>query len=227
MRVSFILILLFTLSCASEKVRKPASVHSVLKVGEVDSKKSHVQIFPAVADEAGIWYYFFFQLKNAKGDFIDIDPSDIRVKSSKGDIIKFKQERFLTGRYYISLEKTAYVSSNELDFFVQGKPMKEKFKLAFNPPDKAFTKLKMVNHENYRMVFRLKLADNKNRPVEVPEKPEVQLQGNGTIDDMKHVGEGVWEFAVTYPEDNQIMYISVRAMGVFFPKMFRYQHVEK
>lgn len=228
MRVIFFSLLIFLIGCASERpVRKIASVDTIVKIGQVDLKKSSVQIFPAVAADDGLWYYFYVQLRDTDGKYIDADPSDIGLKTDKGKPVPFKLERLLVGRYYLTLEKTADISSVQMDFFIQGKKLKEQFKMQMRLPDKAHSKITIVKNTIERITFRLRLADKLNQPVEIPDRPEIILEGVGSVENIKHVHEGIWEFSLIYPNENQIMYFSVRAHGVYLNKLFRYQHVEK
>jgi hypothetical protein len=230
MRIGLILLLLLSVSCATKKVvveRKMAAISKVEKPAVFDPKQSWVNIFPAVVESDGLWYFFYVQLKDTEGKYIDCDPSEIALKTTSGKDIAFGFQRSFVGRYYLTLEKTALITSAEMDFFVKGKALKEQFKLNLGHPDKAHTKITILKHEQNKITFRLRLADKANQPVDLPEHPEVLMDGQGSIEDMKHVKEGVWEFSLIYPEENQIMYFSVRAQGVYLSNIFRYQHVEK
>lgn len=226
MSIRFILIVLFCLGCSTQKAqRNVASNSAPILPTEVDPEKSIVRIFPAVADEHGLWYYFYLQLKDRNGQFVDSD--DIKITTLKGEGIPFLKERIKSGRYYLTLEKNAGVSSAHLNVLAQGKILKEEFKLSFDYPHKSHSKIRLVQKENHVLKFQLNLRDEKNIPVAVSEQPEIFLEGMGIIKELNEVSQGTWEFTVVYPDENQIMYLSVRAMGVFLPKLFRYQHVEK
>lgn len=229
MSVYLFSLLIFITSCASPvKLRKPASMPTKIQIpAEMDHKKSMVQIFPAVAADNGIWYFFYLRLKDAKGNFVDCLPADIELRTQKGSVVEFKFQKILTGRYYLTLEKTAKISSAQLDFFVKGKPLKEQFQLSMRLPDKTKTTFKMLRNDRNEILFQMRLADKDNLPVETPDRPEILLEGEGSVEEMRHISEGVWEFKVIYPDENQIMYFSVRAHGVYLSKIFRYQHVEK
>lgn len=226
MSVRFFLILTLCLGCSTQKAqRNVASTLPIEVPTEVDPQKSLVRIFPAVASEHGLWYYFFLQLKDPKGRFVDSD--DIQIRNLKGEDVAFVKERVNSGRYYLTFQKVAGESSAHLNVLAQGKTLKEEFKLSFDYPHKKFSKIRLVQKENHVLKFQLSLRDEKNIPVGVRERPEIFLDGIGIIKELNEVTEGTWEFSVVYPDDNQIMYLSVRAMGVFLPKLFRYQHVEK
>lgn len=192
----------------------------------MDLKKSEVQIFPAVASDSGVWYYFYVQLKDQNGNYVDCAPGELTLATSKGEPILFEYERQLPGRYYLTVEKTVKISSYQLNFFVRKRPLKEKFKLHFSSPSKSKSRISILEKNNHHLKLQLKLVDEQNRPVQMPDQPEVMFEGLGYIEDIKQVGEGTWEFLVIYPDENQIMYFSVRAMGVFMPKIFRYHHVQ-
>jgi hypothetical protein len=228
MRPLLIFLILLTVGCASKAPeRSIASAIRAARPNIYDHTRSLAHIFPAVAADNGIWYYFYVETKNTYGRFYNIDPSEIEIKTHKGKKVAFKYEQILAGRYYLTLEKTVDVSSAELDIFVRGKALKEQFKLNMRQPDKANSTIKLVKISDNRLVFRLRLADKKNQPVEMPDKPEIILEGMANVEDVTHVSEGTWEFTVIYPEQNQIMYFSVRAMGVYLSNIYRYQHVEK
>lgn len=228
MRVGTYLILLFLISCASKKpVREIAYVNSAVENLGIDLSKSLVNIHPATAADNGVWYYFYIQLKNSDGKYVDTDLSDFKLKNSKGQSIDFKIERVLRGRYYITIEKTAEINSSQIDFFVKNKLLKEKLKLQMMTPSLVNTRLILVHDSNHRAVFRLKLLDKDNKPVELPDWPEIIIDGTATIEDLKHIGEGIWEFTVVYPEENLVLYFSVRALGTYFNNILRYQHIEK
>ncbi len=220
------LILLF--SCSSAELRAPASLEEIPSGQEkVDVAKSVVQFFPVLTDSREVPIYFFIQLKNARARFVDVNPTEIEVRSNSGKPVSGKLERLSAGRYYLFLDNLSQNPPGELDFYVQGRVMREQVKLKRERPDAAQSKLQVVGHEGHKIAFRLKLRDKKKRPVESPETPEIQLEGEASVEDMRYVGSGTWEFLVIYPETNQIIYVSVRAMGVFFPRLYRYQHVEK
>ncbi len=225
---SAIIFLLLLTSCASkEPLREVASFKVLSENKEVDLTKSLVNIYPATVADNGLWYFFYIQLKNSDGRYVDANLEDFVLKNDKGEKVDFKLDRVLTGRYYITIEKTADINSTKLNFFIKNKPLKEKLKLQMSTPSLANSKLVLVHDSNYRAVFRLKLADLQNKAVELPEMPEIIIDGTATIEDLKHVGEGAWEFTVVYSDENTILYFSVRAMGTYFNKILRYQHVEK
>ena len=87
----------------------------------------------------------------------------------------------------------------------------------------------MLSNSRHRVKFRLTLADKQGKGVEIPTIPEIIVEpgSSGDVENLEHIKEGVWEFTVHYPEHNIIMYINVRAHGVYLEKLYRFQHVEK
>lgn len=227
MKLLGFLFMLALFGCASPGGvdRKAASLEE--KYSDLDLQKSDVQIFPAIASEDGLWYYFYVQLKDKNGKYMDCDFSDITLKTTTGKLLTFKTEKLVPGRFYLTLEKTSGLDSSQIDFFVGGKPLKERFKLHQRIPDKAHTKIVVTGTERNRLILQLKLVDKTNRPVEVLDKPEIIMEGEGSVEDLKKLKEGLWEFSLNYPDENQIIYLSVRAQGVYLQNVFRYQHVEK
>lgn len=227
MRPLFLALIFLISACASDPERQARKIASLSRPVIYDHSKSLVQIFPAVSADDSIWYYFYVQTKDTFGRYTHIDPSDIVIKTRKGKTVPYKYEQVLGGRYYLTIEKTSEFSSAELDVFVRGKALKEQFKLNLHHPDKSHSSIRLVKNSRNKITFQLRLADKKNQPVEIPDKPEIILEGMGNVEDLKQVKEGTWEFSIIYPEQNQIMYFSVRAMGIYLSNLYRYQHVEK
>lgn len=221
---------MFSVSCALRAPeRKIANAEIPVKFGKHDSQRSLVQIFPATDVQKDAAFYLYVQLKDAQGKFVDARPAEFNLKTRKGHKIDFDFERVLDGRYYLTILKSERIESHEIDLFVQGKALKEQFKLQLKRPHEKFTKLKLLknNKHTHSQVFELRLADGKNRPLEVPEVPELVFEGPGQVAEAKHIREGIWHITVIYPDENHISYYGVRSMGVTFQKLYRYQHVEK
>lgn len=225
MSVRYFLILILCLGCSTQKAQRNVASEPVEISSIVDPLKSTVQIFPAVADSEAVWYYFYLQLKDKNSHYLD--SNDVVIKTNNGEIVLFQKQRIDRGRYYLTLEKKPGVSSTHLNVFVQGKPLKGEFRLSFKVPDKIYSQIKLVQNEDHQLKFELHLKDKLASPVAVKDTPEIVVDGEGDIVDLKEVREGVWQFSIVYPEENQILYLSVRTMGVYLPKIFRYQHVEK
>ena len=224
--VPFILFLLLVGCASPPALRKPSSEAS-FRFGEIDTLKSRVQIFPAIISNGELVHYFYLQLKDQEGKFVDCDPSEISPVTHKGQPIPFKYERLLTGRYYVTIPQSPDMNYGELNFFIKDKLLKEQFKLYLQQPDKSHAQVSLVKNDKNKMTLRLRLADKANRPVALPDTPEVLLDGLGFVEELKLIDEGIWEFSVIYPEQNQIMYFSIRAHGAYFERIFRYHHVEK
>lgn len=227
MRIIILILLMLSVSCALRAPQRHiANIDVAEKYGAHDSKRSLVQIFPS-QNLKEISFYLYVQLKDKNGKFVDAKPNEFQLKTRKGSKISFDFERVLVGRYYLSILKNQKIESHDLDLFVQGRVLKEQFKLQMNRPHEKHTKLKLLKNNRNLLHFELRLADSKNRPLEVPEKPEILLDGPGVVEEMKHIKEGVWQFKVKYPDENHITYFSVRSMGITFQKLYRYQHIEK
>ncbi|WPU65684.1 hypothetical protein [Peredibacter starrii] len=224
MRIGLFLLFVLLVSCAEAPLRRNPASESPVQLGEVSRSHSSVQLFPS-AENDSLTYYFYLQLKDSKGQFVDVSPSEIALKAKNKRPVKFKLERILNGRYYVIVEKSEHAKS--VDFVVQNQTLKEKVSLNFRQPDRRYSSISIKTKGEGKITFQLRLADKSNRPVLLPDQPEIVLEGRGEIEDLKHIQEGIWQFTVIYPEDNQIMYFSVRAQGVYLVNLLRYQHIEK
>lgn len=196
-------------------------------MGEVDFTRSRVLIYPAKEMEDDISYFLFLELKNSEGKYVDCDQKDLSIRHKKGKKIDFDFHRALVGRYYLKIEKEEDVKAKNIDLYYKDRALKEQFKVHLTKPHKSNTKITLVSNQEYRLTLRLRFADKNNHPIELPEAPEIWIDGQGIIEDVKHFKEGVWEFSIIFPDENQIMYISARAMGVSFRNLYRFQHIEK
>jgi hypothetical protein len=186
-----------------------------------------VQIFPSRDPDQNLAFYLFVQLKDDRGRFVDCPREDLSLVSSKGSKVLFRIERLQIGRYYLFIDNEEPIKSNQIDLLVQGKPLKELLKLHIQLPHKSHTILKKVRNTHHQLTLELRLADKDNRPVMGPEDPEILIEGYGIIHNLLPISEGVWQFTVDYPEENQIMYFSIRSMGILFKDLYRFQHIEK
>lgn len=227
--ILFILILLTFASCGHAPLsnRFPASFYNDVQYGDVEISQSSVKQFPPEI-EAGLYRYFFYvQLKDEQGDYIDRDKNEFKVINPKNQEVKFSFERILRGRYYLIIEKSGSMRSSELDFYIAGIKLKENLKIKLQHASRNHSNLKMISHTHHQVKFLLTLNDHKGRAVNVPFAPEIILDGNVEIKDLKPVKDGQWEFTVLHSEQNLLLYFSVRTQGAYFKNLFRFHHVEK
>ena len=194
-----------------------------MQYGEISFEKSFFQVFPSVVEDGTLKYYFYLQIRDAKGRYVDCESTDIVVKNKKGMKIPHTFERLMPGRYYVTLKE----AHNDLSFLVQGKKLLGKLQLTQDRPDRNFSSITLIEQKDSELRLRLKLSDKNNRPIKPTNPPEIILDGMGEVTELKPIQEGIWEFSIIYPEINQLLYISVRAQDAYFSNIYRYQHVEK
>ncbi len=223
--LSFILLLIFLVSCAEAPLRGPASVDTEFFFSEISLKKSIVKLFPPTIDAGGFHYYFYLQMRNDAGKYVDIDEREVEIRQSKKKI-SFKLERQLCGRYYLKVDTSKEIKDTHV--FIGGKQIPDQFKFSLARADKKMSKIKLLYKKRHRARFQLLIADAKGKGIEIPTLPEIIVEpgGSGEIEDLVHVKEGVWEFTMSYPQHNIVMYINVRAHGAYLDNLYRFQHVE-
>jgi len=223
-----LLIILFLSSCASHvKDRKPASIESQEVFGEVNFAKSNLKIFPPQFVEHEFFYYFFLELKNDRGEFIDCPESEIEVKNSQNQRQSFHLERVLRGRYYITIDEKSSGSNEKFNFYINNKLLKKSVKLNQAKIAREKSWLKPIFSTQNGIRFRLFLGDRSGRPVEPMISPDIIISGAAQVEDFQHIKEGVWEFNLSIPNYNQVIYLSVRAQGAYLADLYRIQHIEK
>lgn len=221
--------LFFLISCAHEHdghYRMPASYAEMVLYGDHDPKKSSVKIFPPEYLEKFTRYYYFVELKDEKGMYIDRDLHEIEVKVDKKKF-EVKVERVLRGRYYVILEDDKKISMGQLDFYVTGKKLRESFKLGLQPAHKSHTKMRKLRATKTRAKLELVLKDKNGKLVETPDGPEIVTDSQAEVSKLEHMGNGTWQVTLSYPRGNQLFYISVRSHGVEFKNLFRFQYIDK
>lgn len=222
--------LLFLIGCSHRSPeRNMASFYQDVQLGVVDPLKSVVKQFPPEVDGSVTRYYFYVQLLDDQGDYIDREQDDFQINEDHKQKVNFSFKRILRGRYYLILEKESEKSKGHLDFSVSGHSLSKQLKLPIKPPVRKHSHLKKVSEESNRVNFVLTLADAQAMPVDVYHSPEIILEGNhhGVMEGLERAGPGKWQFSVVYPEENQLIYLSIRSAGVYFKDLFRFQHVEK
>ena len=221
--VSLFFLILLT-SCAGTTPKRTPSAESFMRLGVVDLPKSRARLFPA--DKPGV-YNFYLELRDAAGDYVDCDQSEVEVLTRKKVGLPFAFERLLVGRYYLTIDEEAVGPVGLVEIAVRGERLPDKFKLIPQKPDAKFSKITLIENERNIMRLRLRIADAQNQTLDLQDRPEILFHGEGDVSELEEKGNGVWEFSVIYPEVNQIMYFSIRAQGTYIHRIFRYHHIEK
>jgi hypothetical protein len=182
----------------------------------IDPTHSRVQVFQA--DDHYPQQRYFLNVRNEKKQKIDIDEKLISVNA------KFNVRHISTGRYQLFFDKELK-SLSKTKFLVQGFPLKKEIqqKINYEPIQGNVVLVQKADHE---LTMRLKLENKQGKSLEPSNSPDILLEGGGHIYDIKRLQKGLWEFKVGLPEENQIIYINVRANGAQLDRLFRYQHVE-
>jgi hypothetical protein len=215
--------LLFLISCASRPSRTVASLAPVeIHTKEIDAKQSRVQAYYQDEKNPGK-QLFYLELRDAQNQLADAELTDFMLKSGKQKL-DFLVRRWAQGKYQVELPVAN--NSTGLQFLVQGKKLN--YQSAKLPsPDAASSRLEIISNLNHVLRMRLTLKDRTKNFLELKLPPEIILEGSGQISDLEKTGDGTWEFELSYPEENQIMYFSIRANGIYLERLLRYQHVEK
>lgn len=222
MKLFSLLFLLVLVSCASRTERRIAS-EEVIEIGEPALAKSQLRLYP-VENQEQRSHQFYLELRNEASKLVDIDPREIQVKF-KGREVPFEIHRITKGKYQLEVTND-FSEVVQLKFFVQGKEIQNSLKPLARPSQKH-SKLVILSKDGHELKLQLTLHDKRGRPLDVPEGPEINLEGMGELSPVNLVKRGVWEFSVVYPEQNQIFYLSVRANGTLFRRLLRFHHIEK
>lgn len=193
-----------------------------MEIGEVDIKLSKVKIYSDSGHPD--LHHFYLEIRNSGKMLVDVELRDIVIKEGRKPLNIYIR-RISVGRYEVEVDKPN-LNFSALKFTIQEKPLKHQL-VRLKKPVRENSSIVIISNENHRFKARLTLKDKNGSSFEVPHIPEIIFAGIGDVSELKSVRPGVWEFEIIYPEDNQIIYLSVRANGVLLYKLLRYQHVEK
>lgn len=225
----FFLLILFV-SCASRyhdrPTRAPSSEAEILRYGDHDPVLSSVKQFPPKYGEKTTQHYFFVELKDASGSYIDRDLNEFEIKVMNKKI-PVNVQRTLRGRYYVILDSDKNLPMKQLDFFVAGIKLRASFKVGLKPPHSKHTKMLKLRAVRSYAKLELHLKDENGKFVETPDAPELIIETDVEIKKLEHMGNGIWQIHLRYPYGNQLFYISVRSHGVEFKNLFRFQFIDK
>jgi hypothetical protein len=171
--------------------------------------------------------YFHLQFKNELGENVDIQLEELQVFSNLGLENQYKISRTSRGVYNLTFEKLDLKKIKVIELFYQKVLLKKQKLISWVLPVKKYSSLTLISNPEGKLNFELRLADGQKYPVDLPEPPEIIIDGKAKLEILQPVKKGVWFLRVSYPEENQIIYISVRVLGVSFDNFYRYQHVEK
>jgi hypothetical protein len=228
MRYLSLVLLILSVSCAQHDRpdRAPSSEAEIPRYGDHDSKLSTVKQFPPKYEEKLTRYYFFVELKDEGGSYVDRDLNEFEMKDKK-KAFPVKVKRVLRGRYYVILASDKNLPITQLDFYVAGIKLKESFRLGLKTAHPKHTKILKLHSGRSFAKLELHLKDEKGEFVDAPEPPEIVLDSDVEITKLEHMGNGIWHIWLRYPYENQLFYISVRSHGVEFKKLFRFQYIDE
>jgi len=213
---------IFLMACADVPVRLPATISTEL-YGDVDHSYSVVKTFPK-DQEQDLDQSFYLELRNKERQFVDVNFDQIIVKSP-AESLNFSLQRLGRGRYEIKINQEDLEFKN-LRFEVQNKEIKHSLN-RLSRPSKKHSQLKIIANPEYSLLLELNLRDLKGNPLDLNYYPEVMVEGEAVMSDIRRIKKGTWHIQMTYSEGNQILYFSVRANGVKLERLLRFQHVEK
>jgi hypothetical protein len=227
MKSLVLLSLIFLGACAHDISREIASVDDEFLFGEIDFKRSSIQMFPVTVEEGRHHYTFFLQLKDAHDRFIDIEKKELFVKAAKGVVVNHVLDRSQRGKYYITIDSESKLAHKELVFLLNNKAVNASNRLKWVQPSRKYSTLVQTRQGINRRSFKLCLKSDAKTFITDPVVPEIIIDGYAEVEELKKDPPGCWDFEVTYPDENQLFFISVRSHGAYFEQMIRIHHVEK
>jgi hypothetical protein len=222
MKALCLMCLFVIVSCASGVSRKIASEGPVI-FGDADKSNSSVKLF-STESEVKQKNLFYLELKDTSKKLVDVDLTQIQVKKARV-LVDSRVRRLGLGKYEIELKKKL-TDFSQIKFIVQNKNIKHQI-VYLKKPVKSRSQLKVLSQTNHELKLELRLRDKKGLPVDSELTPELIMEGSGTPSDLVKISQGVWQFSVIIPEENQIFYFSIRANGKYLERLLRFQFIEK
>jgi hypothetical protein len=231
MRLFLIISLLVLTACSHGPHRNLASEENLDAVpehlfnfGQIDHQKSKIQLFPAESYGSQPQWFFSVELVNESGGPVDIDEDEMQIQHD-GNFIAYQFDRIGQGKYTILMRQEDF-ELKKLKFIVQGKPIVKSCEQNLKAPSFARSKITVVEQGDHELTLQLELKDQTGNVLDA--EPDININNGMThIEQVRKIRAGIWQFKVIFPEENRILYFSVRANGFLLDKLFRYQHVEK
>lgn len=223
MSLLLVFLTLILASCAHQVERHLASSNDPVQLGMIDLKETVIRHFPPENSEHEDEHMFHLTLVDWNKKLVDLDASEFTVMS-KGKTISHTMERLAVGRYTLNFHADGLADTV---LKLQGKKLKLLIDKEKQLPSQAQSNLEIVSNENHQLVLKLTLKDKKGQMVGLLELPEIISSEEVMIKGIQMLQSGVWEVTIHYPEVNFVLYLSVRANGVYLNNLFRFQHIEK
>jgi hypothetical protein len=218
------LLILFTslAGCSLPQQRHPASMGSDIGYRSISLQLS--SIAPASFEQD---LEYFIQLKDEDGRGTDLQSPDLILKNNKGREIPFLLERSRRGSYYLVLKERLKPVEFPLKLFYQGAAFEDQLDCYTQKAHKSKSGIFVEEETHQRVKLRLELRDAKGHLISMSKRPEIILQGEGEVEEILPLSPGIWQFSIIYPDDNAIMYLSVRTHNALLERMLRLQYVAK
>lgn len=222
MKTGWLIPVLFFLGCAKfPPLRDPAALLGDISHRPVSHELSAIK--PTVASEL----QYYLRLKDDEDQDTDINSSAIELKDRANQIIPFKLEREKVGHYYLALENTPQPWQFPLRLFYQQQAFKDQLNCYTLKADARQSKIQILEKAPHELSLELLLKDSKGNIIQMNELPEIILEGAGEVQELRAMSPGRWQFKILYPDDNEIMYFSVRTNNAYLERIFRLQFIAK
>ncbi len=224
MKLIILLIINFIFgACSSLPERNIASMDEFF-IGEIEPVNSHLLIYPYDLNPVDTGILFKLNLKNNDKKYVDVDSSDIKITYKKKKI-DFALTRLAKGQYTVEISDEQ-LEVTQLKFKIQGKTLKNEI-IKKKKPNKLYSRLRILEVRDHEVVLELVLRDKNGHKIESLDTPEIIVEGESAIEDLKMERKGTWVFRMVYPDLSQIFYISVKANGSHLERILRYHYVHK
>lgn len=111
--------------------------------------------------------------------------------------------------------------------YVGKNKIKLRLKESLSIPSLEFTQAKIFSRSGDQIIVSFDLKDRQNKSLTEVEDFEVIVEGDARLREVKRGDQGQLKAALTIPDYNQIIYLSLRVNGVYLPRIFRHQHIAK
>jgi hypothetical protein len=170
---------------------------------------------------------YFIQLRDEEGDPADFHSARLQLRDRHARELDFKLERARAGDYYLIVDEKLSPSQFPLSLWYENTAFLEKLENAGLKADARRSKIKILAQHPQSMLLQLSLKDSEGNIIPSRRPPEIILQGEARLAEMHEMGPGIWQFSVIYPDDNEIIYISVRTQNAHLERIFRFQYIAK
>lgn len=132
--------------------------------GDVSSTKSQIRFFSPEQNGRLDEFYFYLELRDEQGDFIDRDEHEFVVSDRRGATLPLSLVRIKRGRYYLIVPHVSHQIKAGLKVEIAGSEFKKELIIPTQQVSRKNSEMSIFQKEDHRVILQLVLRDHQGAP---------------------------------------------------------------